>query len=148
MNLSKLTTIWDQVLKIVKDQLQDNKVYETFFQNSKLYKVDGDTAYVCVKTKFAKELLGERYLPLIEKALEQATDYNYSCKISMENEVSMPSNEDVEVDEVNDYASNLNSNYTFENFVVGPSNQEAQSAALTTALEPGKFYNPLFIYGN
>ena len=41
----------------------------------------------------------------------------------------------------------VNNNYTFENFVVGPSNQEAQSAALTAALEPGKFYNPLFIYG-
>ena len=148
MNLSKLSTIWEQVLQIVKDQLQDNKVYETFFQNSKLYKVEGDTAYICVKTKFAKELLGERYLPLIEKALEQTTDYNYSCKISMENEISMPSsNEDLEIDDTNDYASNLNSNYTFENFVVGPSNQEAQSAALTTALEPGKFYNPLFIYG-
>ena len=145
MNLSKLSTIWDQVLQIVKDQLQDNKVYDTFFQNSKLYKVEGDTAYVSVKTKFAKELLGERYLPLIENALEQTTDYNYSCKISMESEVVIQS-ENHEDDRI-DYESNLNSNYTFENFVVGPSNQEAQSAALTTALEPGKFYNPLFIYG-
>ena len=150
MNLSKLSTIWDQVLQIVKDQLNDNKVYETFFQNSKLYKVEGDTAYISVKTKFAKELLGERYLPLIEKALEQSTDYNYRCKISMENEIVMPIIEgDTEVETVDqkNYESNLNSNYTFENFVVGPSNQEAQSAALTTALEPGKFYNPLFIYG-
>ena len=150
MNLSKLSTIWYQVLQIVKDQLNDNKVSETFFQNSKLYKVEGDTAYISVKTKFAKELLGERYLPLIEKALEQSTDYNYRCKISMENEIVMPIIEgDTEVETVDqkNYESNLNSNYTFENFVVGPSNQEAQSAALTTALEPGKFYNPLFIYG-
>jgi len=51
MNLSKLSTIWEQVLQIVKDQLQDNKVYETFFQNSKLYKVDGDTAYICVQKR-------------------------------------------------------------------------------------------------
>lgn len=147
MNLSKLSTIWNQVLQIVKDQLQDNKVYDTFFQNSKLYKVDGDTAYISVKTKFAKELLGERYLPLIEKALEQATDYNYSCKISMESGVIIQQPEELEVDSTSNYVSNLNSNYTFENFVVGPSNQEAQSAALTTALEPGRFYNPLFIYG-
>ena len=41
----------------------------------------------------------------------------------------------------------MNLKYKFENFVVGPSNQEAQSAALTTALDPGNFYNPLFIYG-
>lgn len=145
MNLSKLSTIWEQVLQIVKDQLQDNKVFDTFFQNSKLYKVEGDTAYICVKTKFAKELLSERYLPLIENALENATDYNYSCKIAMESEIVMPSENHEE--RPNSYVSNLNPNYTFENFVVGPSNQEAQSAALTTALEPGKFYNPLFLYG-
>ena len=148
MNLSKLSTIWNDALQMIKEQLQDNKVYDTFFQNSKLYKVEGDTAYISVKTKFAKELLSERYLPLIEKALEQSTDYNYSCKISMESEITMPvsAEEDNEVIHTS-YESNLNSNYTFENFVVGPSNQEAQSAALTTALEPGRFYNPLFIYG-
>ncbi len=145
MNLSKLSTIWEQVLQIVKDQLQDNKVFDTFFQNSKLYKVEGDTAYISVNTKFAKELLSERYLPLIENALEKATDYNYSCKISMESEVVIPSESHEE--NPSSIVSNLNSNYTFENFVVGPSNQEAQSAALTTALEPGKFYNPLFLYG-
>ena len=149
MNLSKLSTIWNDALQMIKDQLQDNKVYDTFFQNSKLYKVEGDTAYISVKTKFAKELLSERYLPLIEKALETCTDYNYSCKISMENEITMPTISDESEYEVThtNYESNLNSNYTFENFVVGPSNQEAQSAALTTALEPGRFYNPLFIYG-
>jgi len=146
MNLSKLSTVWGEVLQIVKDQLNDNKVFETFFQNSKLYKVDGDTAYISVQTKFAKELLGERYLPMIEKALEDITTYNYSCKISMESEVNHMETL-LSADDQQTYVSNLNSNYTFESFVVGPSNQEAQSAALTTALEPGKFYNPLFIYG-
>ena len=146
MNLSKLSTVWGEVLQIVRDQLNDNKVFETFFQNSKLYKVDGDTAYISVQTKFAKELLGERYLPMIEKALEEVTTYNYSCKISMESEVTHVETL-LSEDDQQTYVSNLNPNYTFESFVVGPSNQEAQSAALTTALEPGKFYNPLFIYG-
>ena len=38
--------------------------------------------------------------------------------------------------------------YTFDNFIVGPSNKEAHSAALACAYTPGKFYTPLFIYGN
>ena len=41
----------------------------------------------------------------------------------------------------------LNSSYTFENFVVGPSNQLAFGAAQSTAMNPGQQYNPLFIYG-
>ena len=34
-----------------------------------------------------------------------------------------------------------------ENFVVGPSNQFAEAAALAVSAEPGKVYNPLFVYG-
>jgi chromosomal replication initiator protein len=37
--------------------------------------------------------------------------------------------------------------YTFENFVVGSSNQFANAACLAVANNPGKIYNPLFIYG-
>ena len=38
--------------------------------------------------------------------------------------------------------------YTFDNFVVGQSNRESHAAALACAYNPGKYYNPLFIYGN
>ncbi len=44
-------------------------------------------------------------------------------------------------------SSNLNKLYTFENFVNGESNQIGYAAALQTAENPGKAYNPLFIYG-
>ncbi len=43
--------------------------------------------------------------------------------------------------------SNLNPEYTFENFVVGPSNQLAHASSLAVAHSPGIAYNPLFIYG-
>jgi chromosomal replication initiator protein len=41
----------------------------------------------------------------------------------------------------------LNEKYTFENFIVGPSNRFAQAAAAAVAESPGKGYNPLFVYG-
>jgi chromosomal replication initiator protein len=44
-------------------------------------------------------------------------------------------------------AGNLNSNYTFETFIEGPSNQFVKSAALGVAARPGKSFNPLFIHG-
>ena len=46
------------------------------------------------------------------------------------------------------FSSNLNKNYTFENFIVGNTNKFAQAAALEVAENPGVLYNPLFIYGN
>jgi len=41
----------------------------------------------------------------------------------------------------------LNHRYTFENFVVGKSNQFAQAAALAVSRKPAKSYNPLFLFG-
>lgn len=145
MNFSKLNNIWGEVLLSLKSKLQDNNIFNTFFQDSKLYEVKDDTAYISVKTKFAKELLESRYLTIIEMTLEEVSKMNLNCVITIENE-----HNESKIETSNDkdtFYSNLNNNYTFENFVVGPSNQEAQSAALTAALEPGKFYNPLFIYG-
>ena len=146
MNFSKLNNIWEEVLLSLKSKLQDNNIFNTFFQDSKLYEIKDDTAYISVKTKFAKELLESRYLTIIEMTLEEISKSSYNCVITIENENNIYNVK--ETKSTNDvFVSNLNNNYTFENFVVGPSNQEAQSAALTAALEPGKFYNPLFIYG-
>lgn len=46
-----------------------------------------------------------------------------------------------------EHQSNLNINFTFENFVKGKSNEFAYAAALQVAEKPGGAYNPLFIYG-
>lgn len=43
--------------------------------------------------------------------------------------------------------SNLNANFTFENFVEGKSNQLARAASMQVAGNPGVAYNPLFLYG-
>ena len=46
------------------------------------------------------------------------------------------------------FESKLNHKYTFENFVMGPTNIFARAAAFAVAESPAKAYNPLFIYGN
>lgn len=148
MELSRLNSVWDEVLKRLQTNIADNNVFDAFFQDTKLYSVEGDNAYISVSSKFAKELLGTRYLKDITDTLEEVSKEKYNCIITIKNEAvleepELPKNNEV----VDSFDSQLNANYTFENFVVGASNQEAHSASLMAALEPGKLYNPLFIYG-
>lgn len=49
--------------------------------------------------------------------------------------------------ETNFYDVHFNPKYTFDTFVIGPSNRFAQAASQAVAKEPGRAYNPLFIYG-
>lgn len=46
------------------------------------------------------------------------------------------------------YTVNLNPRYLFENFIVGENNELARAACWAVSQNPGKAYNPLFIYGN
>lgn len=48
---------------------------------------------------------------------------------------------------VSSHKSNIKSDYTFDNFVEGKSNQLARAAAMQVAENPGHSYNPLFLYG-
>ncbi|MGQ8367314.1 chromosomal replication initiator protein DnaA [Glaciecola sp. 1036] len=60
-------------------------------------------------------------------------------------EVSVATNS---LPKLNNHKSNVKTEYTFENFVEGKSNQLARAAAVQVAENPGKSYNPLFLYGS
>ena len=101
-----------------------------------------------------KKHLLDNYYDLITKTLNEITNNNLELVLLLKEEIEevVPKKEEVSVDIVDDKSSkvhsNLNSNYTFDNFIVGNSNKFAQAAALSVAENPGRMYNPLFIYGN
>lgn len=74
-----------------------------------------------------------------EKIQELHEDIAPTSVVKQESLFSADFTEDIE--------SNLNSKYTFENFVIGSSNRFAHAASLAVAEQPGQVYNPLFLYG-
>jgi ATPase involved in DNA replication initiation len=58
-----------------------------------------------------------------------------------------PESRDNKIDTVTSSNLQLSARYTFQNFVIGKSNELAAAAAQAAAASPGKVYNPLFLYG-
>jgi len=147
----RLQDIWNSVLEKLEDQINDSMVFNTFFYDSKLAALEKDTAIVLVNNSFSKEFINSKLYELVQNTISKVTQTNF--KLSVVDEYIEQNNDKKEnKDEfysssLINFNSNLNPEYTFENFVIGPSNRESHAASLAASLNPGKFYNPLFIYG-
>ena len=146
-----LNNIWNSFLEKIKVQISDI-AFETWFSETKLISLNNKTATVLVPYHIHKKNLSENYSDIIEEVFTEITGSNFKFNYVIEEEVENNLTEDNQIIGVpnnNDiYESNLDLKYSFENFMIGPSNKFAATSALAVAEQPGKMYNPLFIYGS
>ena len=145
-----LENVWKSFLNKIKNQISDI-AFDMWFSETKLINLKENVATILVPYHVHKKNLSENYNDIIEDTFTEITGsifkFNYVIEEEIENnlsetfeEIGIPSNES--------FISNLDSKYTFENFMIGPSNKFAATSALAVAEQPGKMYNPLFIYGS
>jgi chromosomal replication initiator protein len=95
-----------------------------------------------VRTDFIRNIMAEKFVPMIEKHLESIVGFPVPVELSTD-----PNGEAKAIPEEVPPEALDESEYIFSNFVVGTSNKFAHAASLAVAANPGKAYNPLFIYG-
>lgn len=143
--------IWVQFLTNVRSKIT-SLPFETWFKGTKLYDLANGKAKVIVPMHVHKKHLIDNYLDLIKESFNEVTGTNFEFDFILEEELTLKKkNNDEQLIGVpfNDpIQANLNPKYTFDTFIVGESNFFAQAAAVSVAENPGKAYNPLFIYGN
>lgn len=149
---TKYSEIWDEVLHRLQPEIADTIAFNAFFTQTKLHSIDGDTAVISTQSNFSAEVLNRKFIEIIESVFNLVTQANFKCIIKEESKLVQPTpvstDPAIEVSpSLDPFISHLNNKYTLETFVVGPSNQEAYFATVSTAMDPGKLYNPLFIYG-
>lgn len=147
--------IWNKVLDKIKQEI-NSLVFQTWFEGTKLYKLDNSQAKIIVPYAVSKTHIANNYNDIVTEALYNVTNNYYELEFLLqediieenvnENNINIINNDSIKKSEEID--SNLNSKYTFDNFIVGNSNKFAHAAAIAVAQNPGKMYNPLFIYGN
>nr|PZN04447.1 MAG: chromosomal replication initiator protein DnaA [Bacillota bacterium] len=148
-----LPDLWQQVLKVLSSELNNDVSFNTFLKPTKLLGIEDDIAIVEVPNDFLKEVLEKRYSNLLKDILSSILNRNVSIffKIDSTSVSEQASTIDAVEKENKNYSEeiqcNLNSKYTFDTFVVGNSNRFAHAASLAVAQAPAKAYNPLFIYG-
>ena len=142
--------LWNSFLCKIKEELSPI-AYETWFSETKLFKLEDNTAKIIVPMHIHKKNLKENYNDLIEEIFTDVSGSNFKFEYYLEEELE--NNIEIDTDNIgvpsnNNYETNLNTQYNFDNFIVGQSNKFAHATALAVAENPGYMYNPLFIYGN
>lgn len=151
--MHSLNSLWEDTKKILKENLEnDDKsvVYKGFFEDTTLVQLTDREATVLTKYQFHALVLNDNEnLNLINSALKQVLNKDIRCRVVFEEDYYRNQEIISSSKKVENFDDNVMPEYTFDNFVHGPSNKEAYSAALAVATNPGRnIYNPLFIYGD
>jgi len=126
-------------------------VFETWFSPLRI-KFSPETVILVVPDKFFQDWIETHYLDVVKEALEKsgnASQVNFEINPSVLQKTAQKTFRRISAkfqEEASD-SIKLNPRFNFGNFVVGPSNRMAHAASLAVAENPGKVYNPLFIYG-
>jgi len=143
--------LWEKCLNEIRKKVKPN-LFKTWFKDLKPVSLEGNTLKLKAKDRIVKEYLEKNYLPVLKEVASKELGRPIEVELLLPEEVSKPLQLELNFfkgkeKKKKNHESNLNPKYTFENFVVGASNQFAHAAAMAVAENPGKAYNPLFIYG-
>ena len=143
---------WDEVLQNLQKNFGKD-IYESWLVNIYLKKEFNDYVILSAPTRFVRDWIVSRYadkiLDVIKKFKQSIQRIEFSIEEQEKNsEKNLAKNTKVSLIENSILNYNrFNSNYTFNNFVVGESNELAFTAAKKVCSE-SSHYNPLFIYSS
>jgi len=162
--------VWDRILARVETKINRHSFY-TWFKPSSFLSEQGNQVRVRVPNPVFRDWLTKHYAGLINEALAEIDRPMVTIEFVAETasagvvpttaEAAPPlPPEEIEEAEASVFSAGppeapeaaapgvgLNLRYTFDTFVVGPSNQFAEAASRAVAEAPARSYNPLYIYG-
>ena len=133
--------VWAKILSYLEERMTSTMVSASF-DDAEVVELNDSHLILYSPSDFRREVISRRYSSMIQDALKEV--FNSDAKLMVFGD-----------EELNAFRSkgktstsmDFNPQFTFDNFVVGPSNRFAHGAAIAVTNHPGEVYNPLFIYG-
>lgn len=154
MTIEECQKLYDNVIKDLKNTIEEENFNELSIENKKISKFLNGYIYVVADDEFSLSKINKFYIKRINSYIKDYTSETILIKfVTAEEMSSLINNEEItptsrEQDLENKYrVGNIDATYTFTNFVVGKSNKFAYTFAMQTAENPGKNFNPLYIFG-
>ncbi|MEN6617107.1 MAG: chromosomal replication initiator protein DnaA [Syntrophorhabdus sp.] len=121
--------------------------YKTWIEPLSFIDLNNGSFRIGVPDAFFRDWVSENFEPIILALLKDVVHGGVKIEYVLQKETNAAEEKKKVVIRKQLNYSQFNPRYTFENFVVGSSNQFANAACLAVSTNPGKTYNPLFIYG-
>lgn len=145
----------DEICTQIKSKLslivnEDN--FKTWIEPIKFIEYRDGKCFILVPNAFFRDWIIENFEPLFRALLKDLTGMEVKIEYLVKKEEKAKKQDSTKKENtvkrpVQVHSDLFNPKYTFESFVVGSSNQFANAACLAVANNPGKVYNPLFVYG-
>lgn len=145
--MDSLSELWDAVCTYVRTTggITDS-VFTLWIEPLFIDSFDGETVILGIESEFKFGIVEKKFNPLLEDAFFSVLGFPVTVEIRLIQKETPQEAPPAAVQAGDDLVIN-NPNNSFENFVVGKSNNYAYAAAKKVAENPGTAYNPLFIYG-
>jgi chromosomal replication initiator protein len=154
MKIEDCQALYDKVINDLKNALDTDSFEALSLEGKKISKFLNGYIYVVADDDYSLSRINKFYISMINSYVKKYTSETVLLKfLSAEEMQSLINKEEVtptsvEQDLDNKYRpGNIDATYTFTNFVVGKSNKFAYTYAIQTAENPGKHFNPLYIFG-
>src|SRR3989344_5393194 len=143
---SDLKQLWEDVLAEVELEVSKPE-FSAFFSSARLEKISDGFALISCRNNAERQFLEQKFNPIITKLLSDKLKLPIIIQVNIRQETS---NGEVNLGPL--FTSTINTAgldplYTIDNFAVSSSNQLAYAAAMAIIKNPGKTYNPLFLWG-
>ena len=133
--------VWAKIINYLEDQLSDATV-SACFDDAEVIELTDEHLILYSASDFRCDLIRRRCTGHVQDALKEI--FNSDAKLIVFGDEEMKAYRSRGKQST---SMDFNPQFTFDNFVVGPSNRFAHGAAIAVSNMPGETYNPLFIYG-